>query len=569
MTSRGSSVDPPEPGLGHGWECAPSTGAEDAGLSRRELLKLAGLGLGAILAAPALAKGARPLGRSVVQQGSSLIIGRGAPSITLDPQQTNSASDREVIPDLYDTLVYVDRHGTFYPGLATSWQFNRDGRVLKLTLRNGVTFHDGTPFDADAVKFSFDRWRDPSTASPTAAAFLGTLSDVLVVDANTVWLIHSTRFAPVLFDLASPNAAIVSAAAVQKFGSQYGRNPIGTGAYEFVEWDADDTIRLKRNPAHTWSTPLYKTLDGKPLQRGPLIDTVEIRVVPSDPTRVAAFESNELDMIYGLDAVPANAVPGLRKRRDVQVRQAPGGVWLMLLNAAREPLTDPRTRQALSLAIDRKEIVALAFDGQALPGTSALASSYPDYDSTVAMYNQYDPDKARSLLRAAGQAKGFTIDYALDAGDASDADQRAAQLIQHDLSKINVKLNIRLLPTPTLVDDFLQKPLAQKSNAFLSAYTLSSGSDGGSQLQRLWGRGGFFALFQDDAQLDALFARQAVTLDRAKRRSLLSSIQRRIASQGYSLPLYEPYATVAAHDDVRNLRLDWRGQIHLQELERS
>jgi peptide/nickel transport system substrate-binding protein len=547
------------------WERAAYAYVEEAALSRGKLLKLAGLGLGGVLLGPIAGASARNAVADIVQAGT-LIVGRqnNAP-LGLDPHKAGGTLDAEVIYQLYDNLVYVE-HGKVFPGLATSWSFNPRGTQLTFKLRRGVTFHDGTPFDANAVKYSFDRWLDPKTASPTAG-LAGTLLVVTVVDQYTAAFHYKKPYAPVFASLALAWATIESRAAVDKYGDQFGRNPVGTGAYQFVEWTADETIKLRRYPAHKWSTPYYKGPNGKPLTRGPVIDTVEFRVIPNDATRIAALVSKQVDMLYGLGAVPETQVSSLKKVKNLRVQQVPftGIGNVMILNSTRPPLTDARSRQALSYAIDRKRLVALAINGQGKPATSILGSSFPEYDPKVAKYCQYDPEKARALLKATGQSKGFTIDYVIVDVLASDSVRRAAQLIQQDLAKIKVKMNIKIVPVPVYVDDLINKPLEQRSNAFQNSW---SDAEANFLTQLFHSNGGYWTLFKD-SQMDAWLDQQAATLNRKKRQSIFSKIQLRIASRAYSLPLYELRLTLASWNYVRNTHLDWLGYIHLQEETRS
>jgi peptide/nickel transport system substrate-binding protein len=547
------------------WEEAAYAHARETALTRGKLLTVAGLGLGGLLLGPVVTARAETAGALAPFQSGTLILGRALGSQTLDPHLTTNVADRELFPQLFDTLVLIDQRGEIYPGLATAWSFNRDGRAVKFKLRRGVTFHDGTRFDANAVKFSFDRWRDPKTASTTAAALLGPLASVVVDDQYTVKFLYEQPFPPVFVNLASPSASVVSQAAVAKFGSQFGRNPVGTGPYKFREWRTDGTISMERNPAHKWATPFYKDPRGKPLNRGPVIDAVEVRLIPEESTRVAALNSRQLDLLAGFNSVPVTQVAKLKANRAIQVKQVAGGTTYILLNAGRAPLTDPRVRRAISYAINRRRIVALALSGQAKPASTVLGSAYPDWSGKAGRYTAFNPTKAKALLVAAGQAGGFTIDLTISGGDT---DVRVVQLVQQDLAKVGIRLNIHNVPVPVYVEDILRKPLPEKSHAFLAGTTVASGADGGSLLKRLFYTGGIYAVRTADPQLDALLDRQAAILNRARRRAAIAEVQELMGLRAYAVPLYEPRNTLAARTNVGNVRLDWQGLIHFQELTR-
>jgi peptide/nickel transport system substrate-binding protein len=553
------------------WEKAAYHYAEEAALSRGKLLKLAGVGLGSALLGPVASASAR--GTTLLeQQATTLIWGRAFAPINLDPHGVLSVTDNEVAVQIYDTLVYTNRRGQIYPGLAIAWNFSRDGRAIKFRLRRGVRFHDGTPLDANAVKFSFDRWRDPKSGSNTRAGLIGPLTGVRVVDQYTVNLLFEQGpFPPILVNLSAPAAGIVSKAGVEKYGTQFRRNPVGTGPYRLDEWKADDTVVLKRNPAHNWATPYYVTAGGKPLNRAPLIETAELRVIPSEATRIAALVSGQVDMLQGSTSVPNTQIAALKQRRDVKVQLTPSRIRMLVLNAGKAPLTDVRVRQAMSYAINRKRVVALALAGQGKPGTNVLGTIYSAHDPSVAKYCVYDLAKARSLMRTAGASSGFEIDSLQLAGFATESELRTLQLLQQDLAAINITLNIKYAPLAEYLKLVaLATPIGERTNTYLNGYNPGFSADSGSVLTGLWNPGtGLFAHYVADDKLKELLDQQAHTVNPQKRRALVVNAQQRIAAMSYALPLFEENIGCAARDYVRNVRLDWKTFIHLQELTRA
>lgn len=549
------------------WEKACYDYAETTALSRAKLLKLAGVGLGGVLLGPVANAGARVSSETAPLAGN-IVMSRSGVGRNLDPHTGADVRDAEIMAYIYDSLVYVDARGKVLPGLATAWSFNQKGTVLKFKLRQGVTFHDGTPFDANDVRYALNRWRDPKTASATAAGFLGPISDVAVVDKFTVAVSFSQPFAPVFVNLSAPFGGMISQAAVAKYGAQFGRNPVGTGPYQFVEWNAEDTIKLRRNPNHRWSTPFYLAPNGKPLTRGPVLDSVDIRTIPVDATRYAAFTGKEVDLLLGYGGVPNQQVATLKKNKSVQVQQVPAGLLFMVLNTIKAPLKDPRVRQALSYGIDRKRLVALAWSGQAKPGTNLLYSGFAQYDPSVAKkYNYHDPEKAKALLKAAGQSKGLSFNYVLASDYHSESDKRAAQLIQQDMSKIGVKMNLKLVPVTVYIKEYLDPDVLKRDNAYLNGYL--NPQDPAGAISVAWGKNGFSRFGFKDGLFDTLMDQQALALNPKKRTALWHRLQQRLSSMQYAIPLYEQISTVAAHNYVRNLHLDWQGYIHPQELTRS
>lgn len=566
MTWRNGSVDPADRAGIDPWERAAYEYAEQHALSRRGLLKAAGAGVGGLLFASALAacgSDASPGGGTAGGGGgggdnSKLVLARGQASDTLDPQKTALLVAHEITWQIYDSLIYLDAAGRVFPGLATEWRFSNDKKTITFRLREGVTFHDGTPFDARAVKASVDRWLDPKTASPTAYV-AGPLKETRVVDELTIEYVYREAFVPVLVGLSYSYGAPVSPTAAERYGDQFGRNPVGTGPYKFVEWTADETIKLERNEAHDWATPLYSGADGE-LARGPVIQAAEFRVIPENATRIAALTSKQIDMISGTEAVPNSQVEKLRETGGVTVVQAPAvGVYYANLNASRGPLADVRVRQAVNYAVDKDALVKLALSGQGKPATSIVSSAYTTYyDDAVEPY-AYDPERARALLQEAGQGGGFTMRYLVIQGDEF---ERAAQVVQEQLSQVGVKVEITALP----VGDIAATAAKERPDATFFYYTWND-PDIARQLLTVDGPLNFS--WQDDPELDTLLQKQSVTFDTDERVRLFKQAQQRIADQAYYLMLWEGLYSVAARDYVKNIHIDTVGFIHLQELERG
>ncbi|HEY7035238.1 MAG TPA: ABC transporter substrate-binding protein [Thermomicrobiales bacterium] len=521
--------------------------------SRRGLLKA----FGAAGAAAALTPGvlaAAPSGGIVTsrarrQDGSALKIARGQLTDSLDPQKTALLVAHEIMWQIYDSLIYLDEKGTVHPGLATEWTFSADNLAVTYKLREGVKFHDGTPFEAQIVKDTVARHLDPATASPTSY-MLGPLDSVEVVDPLTVTYKYKELFAPMFVGLGYSYCAPISLPAVQKFGDQFGRNPVGTGPYKFVEWSADDTITLEKNPDHTWATTFYT------VQQPPQIDRVSFVVIPEDATRLAALESGEVDVVAGTDAVPIDKIKSLQDTEGVTVYTRPAvGVYWAYLNQQIKPLDDLRVRQAINHAVDRDKLVQLVLDGQGKPATSALASAFGDYAPDITQY-PYDPDKAAALMKEAGAEAGFETKYL---GISSPVYQRAAESIQEDLSKINIKLSLEAYP----VAEWVPKGSSGEYGIQFFYYTYSD-----PDILYLCFRTGqaFSWSHQTDAELDGWLDQQRVSFDQAQRHDLLVKAQGRINDQALTLLLWEGVYAAAMKDNVQNLAIDLVGFIHLQEM---
>ncbi len=242
-----------------------------------------------------------------------LVVGQIAEPASLDPHVSTASNDFRIAVNIYDGLVR-NAPGTLEiePALATSWTISDDGLEYVFTLREGVTFHDGTPFNAEAVKFNFDRMLDEShpfasTGPFPLAFFFSAVESVEVVDDLTVKFTLNEPFAPFMSNLASPTGLIVSPAAVEQYGADYGRHPVGTGAFKFEEWQSNTSVVVSRNDAY-W--------DGA----APL-EAVIFRPITDANTRVAEMLSGGIDVL--LETPPDN-VAQFRGDANYQVVEATG-----------------------------------------------------------------------------------------------------------------------------------------------------------------------------------------------------------------------------------------------------
>ncbi len=526
-------------------------------LNRRDLFKAFGAAGAAALLAPG-SIGAAPGGglnlRNVRRQdgGTSLKIARGQLTDSLDPQKTALLVAHEVMWQIYDSLIYLDESGTVHPGLATEWTFSEDNLTVTYKLRPGVTFHDGTPFTAQIVQDTVKRHLDPATASPTGY-MLGPLKETQVIDEMTVAYVYTEPFVPMFVGLGYSYCAPISIPAATAAGDGFGRAPVGTGPYKFVEWSADDTIVLEKNADREWSTTFYKT------QQAPQVDRFEFVVIPEDATRLSALIAGEVDIVAGTDAVPTDKIKSLSNEEGIVVVTRPAvGVYYAYLNMMVKPMDDLRVRQAINHAIDKEAIVSLVLDGNGAPATNMLASAFGDYKADVTQY-PYDVEKAKALMAEAGFADGFETTYL---NITSPVYQRAAEVIQENLAAINIKINIESYP----VAEWVPKGQGGTYGIQFFYYTYSD-----PDILYLCARtgGAFEWTHHGDTELDGWLDAQRIEFDPVKRRELLHSAQARINDNALILLLWEGVYAAAMRDYVTGLEMDLVGFIHLQEMSRT
>jgi peptide/nickel transport system substrate-binding protein len=312
---------------------------------------------------------------------------------TLDPAAQTTTTSQQIIDMMAETLVTIDDKGAVKPLLATRWEHSSDGLTYIFTLRTGVKFSDGTPFDAQAVKFSFDRLLSPSTvkAQPGILGGKTGIDHVDVLDDSHVKFALKTPLAPFVAALTQSVAAIISPASVNVAPNkpQQVTQPVGTGPYKFKERVAGDHITMVANPDYWGARPNYATQI--------------YQIVPEATSREALVKAGGVDVIA---LPPANDIPALQGDRSLKVILGPSDRTIQIvLNTAdvNQPLLNkPEVRQALNYAVDKIAIIRTVMFGAATPLDAPMARTLFGY-CPVGSYN-YDPARARQLLQSAGAA---------------------------------------------------------------------------------------------------------------------------------------------------------------------
>ena len=337
---------------------------------------------------------------------------------TLDPQKTFNGYSFAITNQVYETLFRVTPAGEIEGLLAASWEFV-DPSTLRITLRDGITFTDGTPLDAAAVKASLERLLDPATAAP-GRFVVSAIDSVEVVDATTVDILTGEPFAPLLAHLAHPVAAIVPVA----HGDDLARNPVGSGPFTFVSWEQSNQLLLKAN-ADYWGGV-------------PAIEEVLYRIIPEVSTQVIELRSGGLDIIFN---IPPDAFEALEADTSVDTTAYLGwGSTMLGMNTVNPKLQDLRVRQALAHAIDKSLIIEEFLRGLAEPGVVPIPPTVRFAASDLEEPYPFEPETAKALLAEAG-ATGLKL--TLDIYQNPDL-EAVAQVLQFMLSEVGVDLTIRV-----------------------------------------------------------------------------------------------------------------------------
>jgi peptide/nickel transport system substrate-binding protein len=319
---------------------------------------------------------------------------------TLDPHITNRAATRKILIQFTDTLTVINpKDGKVLPGLAESWEVARDGKSYTLKLRRNVKFHDGTPFDAAAVKLTFDRIQEPLGAPGVARAFLGPYDGADVVDAHTVRVRLKAPYAPFLRMIALSPLAPLSPTAVQKMGQDFSNKPVGTGPFMVKEWIPKSHVTLVRNPNYAWPPSIAA-------HRGPAhLEEITWRFVLEATTRTAVLQTGEAQIAEDLSYAD---VAALEKNPDVRIlRGVPAGTpWTIFPNVQRFPTNDVAVRRALHHAINKDAIVRVVFHGQSQAAGSLIQPPTPGFVPVNKELFPYDSARAKKILDDAGWKPG-------------------------------------------------------------------------------------------------------------------------------------------------------------------
>ncbi|WNI15396.1 ABC transporter substrate-binding protein [Actinacidiphila sp. ITFR-21] len=404
-------------------------------ISRRDLFRRsAALGGGAIAAttlgslltacgpndSAAAKSSAAPTGKPVT--GGTLTAALTGNPSSMDPAAAGIYTSLQVIDNVFSKLIVFDDKGGFVGDLATSWKQN-DPVTYTFDLVDNATFHNGEKFTADDVKYTFERIADPKTASSYASAYTS-IKNIEVVSPTRVIFHLSEPFSPLLNNLAQ-NGEIVNRKAVES--SDPTRKPVGTGPFSFVEWVQSDHITLKRNPAYFRAGQPY-------------LDTIVFKFLAVDKSRVEALQSGQLDWA---DAVPLDELRSLKANHSYRyVTSARAGIPdFVAMNTSKAPFNNKALRQAVAAAIDRKQILDVAYFGAGEAGTMEVPSGSSWYGGTPPYAAGPDLDTARKKMAEAGLSKGLSITY-LTLPQYPEL-QKTAVLVRDQLGKIGIDVKLQ------------------------------------------------------------------------------------------------------------------------------
>jgi len=444
--------------------------------------------------------------------------------------------------------------GEFVPGLASSWEISPDGRAYTFHLREDVRFHDGTRFDAEAVRVNLERVRNPENLSQKAASMLGPLESVEVVDDSTVVLRLGKPFAPLLDSLAQVYLGMASPTALAEWGTaEYQFHQVGTGPYRFVEYIPNDHLTLEANPDYDWGPSVYQ-------QQRPHFGQVKFRFYEDPATRALALESGEVDVI---GEVPPHDAARLVDGGEfaLQAVPIPGQPLQLFFNTRRAPTDDASVRRALLLAVDRPSIVATVFGEYSAVAEGLLSANTPG-STPVIPAEAYDPAQAAALLDSAGwvlgadgrrsrQGQPLAVQLIVPPWGSN---PEAAQLVSAAWSALGAEVELQVAP------GFGPLKEAQAAGEYNIIGVNLFGSDP-DLLRPFYTSDGLYNWSGwADPQLDALLVDAAESVGpRAERMALYGQAADRVADQSLVLPIRDYTNLVVHRRGLTDLRFSPQG----------
>ncbi|WP_459617805.1 glutathione ABC transporter substrate-binding protein GsiB [Bordetella sp. 2513F-2] len=354
-----------------------------------------------------------------------VVLALSSQAETLDPYNTNTTLTTAVTKSFYEGLFEFDKDLKIQPVLAESYEVTPDGLTYTFKLRQGVKFHDGTDFNAEAVKANLDRVLDRDNHLARYNQF-NRIEKIEVVDAHTVRITLKEPFAPFINSLAHASAAIISPTALKKYGKEIAFNPVGTGPFVFDGWKQTDYVKGKK-------------FDGYWKKGYPKVDTITWKPVLENSTRAAMLQTGEADFAYTL---PYEQAELLKKSDKLDVLTGDSIITRYIsFNVQHKPFDNVKVRQAINYAINREALAKVAFSGYAFPAQGIVPQGVK-YAYKMDPW-PYDPAKAKQLLAEAGYPNGF--ESVLWGGYSNTTTQKVLQFVQQQLRQVGIKVSVQAL----------------------------------------------------------------------------------------------------------------------------
>ncbi|PTL37939.1 glutathione ABC transporter substrate-binding protein [Alkalicoccus saliphilus] len=483
----------------------------------------------------------------------NLVIATLSDAEAMDPHGSNDVPSSAVQTNIFEPLLAQDEDMELQPLLATEWEATEDD-VWTFQLRDDVTFHDDSEFNADVVKANFDRVLDEDIGSPRAFLY-EMVEEVVVVDDYTVEFHTEFPFAPLPAHIAHSGGGIISQEAIEEDyaqmedggqpGDYINENPVGTGFFEFEEWNPGSEVVLTRNDDY-WGEPAG-------------VEQVTFSVSPEDLTRIGELETGAADIIYPVSPSDTERIEDT-EGVDLYTQESLSLSYIGF-NMQKEPFDDPQVRQALSMAINKEDLLEGVLDGTGTPAVGPIGENVFGFSDQVDEL-EYDPERAQELLAEAGYEDGFdTTIWTNDSRERMDV----AELVQAQLSAIGVNAEIEVLEWGAYLDNtaegehdmFILGWVTVTGDADYGMYALFHSSQHGAAGNRS---------FMDNAELDEILDEARREQDEETREQLYEDAMEILVEEAPMLYLYHTDYLVGVRDEVQGFWKHPNGLYQLHEV---
>ncbi|MFO7941515.1 MAG: ABC transporter substrate-binding protein [Bacillota bacterium] len=493
-------------------------------------------------------------------RGGNVVFSHQQKHETVDANVWTGTNTARIMRQIYDPLVWQPEPGEFVPGLAEEWEISEDGKEFTFYLRDDVVFHDGTPFNAEAVKFTFDRIVDPDSRSLQVPR-IGPYEKTEVIDEYTVKVFFTDPFPPFLSNLSEVALAPCSPTAVgEKERDEYAHYPVAAGPFKVKDWPDDNTIVLERFEEYNWAPEFMN-------HQGPAyLETITYKMIEENTTRLVSLESGDANM---LDAPPADEIERLVSGDDYEVItiQTPGMPLIFQPNVTRMPTSELEVRRAILYAVNRQQVADLLSFGVDKPGNGPISSATWTYDPDIEDMYPHDPEKANEILDEAGwemneetgvrekDGEPLRIRFVASVG----LNTQAGEIVQAMLDEVGIEFVVEGMAYEATVvrmadNDYemgrLGYTLLDPHDAFYLAYH-SSQIEGGGQFNRSR---------VSDPQLDEWIEEGSQEVDTERRAEIYRELQHYIMDQAYILPIKESSLTHVMDANVKGFAADSLGR---------
>lgn len=465
---------------------------------------------------------------------AEIVIAQKADIVSMDPHATNDSPSANVNRQIYSSLVRTNNEMEIEGDLAESWKTLSDVE-WEFKLRQGVKWHDGSDFKASDVKFSIERQQQ----GPQVKHLVNMITEVKVVDDYTVVIVTDKPCGPLLANLAHSASRIVPEKACTEYGDKFAEHPTGTGPMKFVEWVPGDKVVLERFEDYFEGVPATEKLT--------------VRVIPEGTSRTIALENGEVDLILDVEPIDKSKIES-NSALKLYEKMSNRTEWLSL-NNKKAPFDNKLVRQAINHAIDKASVIEVATDGRGMVANTVIGPTVLGYNPDVKVY-EYNPEKAKELLKEAGYPDGFKTTL----WSSGDVRNRAAEVIQSNLSEIGITAEIELMEWGA----YLDKTSAGEHDMHLLGWSnLTADGDGGmypnfhSSSQGAAGNRSFFV----NAEVDRLLEEGRVDTDVTKRPKYYQDAQVIIMEEAPMVPLYFQPTEVGTRADLKGVELH-PGSLH-------